>query len=714
MRKQISLNGIWQLAEGQAAPSPTSFDKTAPVPGMVDMATPSLSHVGVESSERSHYWYRLEFATPHDAFQIATLRFRKTRYGMAAWLNGEPIGEQLYNFSFSEFSITEALNAPGNSNELLVRIGAHPTILPDHIVWGHDFEKIKYIPGIYDDVSLILSGAPRIENLQVAPDIDASSITVQTEIRAEDLATGPVDLNYEVAESGSGTVVASGTYKVSDTQKLATIEIPNFKTWSPESPFLYEIAVSSKGDSFNTRFGMRKFRFNPETGYAELNNQTYFLRGTNICMDRFNEDSQRGSKPWDKEWASRLLERIKEMNWNSFRFCLGFPPEFWYELCDEMGILVQDEYPIWYGAKAEDYPDALKGEHLAKEYAAWMRERWNHPCIVIWDAQNESVTEETGKAIRLVRDLDLSDRPWDNGYSPPDRETDPVETHPYVLQNFLGRDPHPRGPLFEFLTEKRIPDNGPSELFPSESGKRYPNPIQNNENVFFWITRGGQPTELTKWIFKRLYGEGEKSPDFYYKTYSYFFNRIITYWRCYRTSATVQEFAILSHSRELDEGGSYTSDHWGDLEKLEYHSHFENYCYSAFYPIGLLIDRWEDWHRSNTEVPITLKLINDRPQSWQGVIKYSLHKENAPQEEQFSSKSLSVEIPDRGTSEYSISMTAPTEEGAFVLVASFSDQDETIRQEYRFAVDDHQEEASFEAGESNEQYIHSEDESIMR
>lgn len=49
----------------------------------------------------------------------------------------------------------------------------------------------------------------------------------------------------------------------------------------------------------------------------------------------------------------------------------------------------------------------------------WMRERWNHACVVIWGAQNESLSAETGKARDAVRHLDLSNRPWDSDWGLP-------------------------------------------------------------------------------------------------------------------------------------------------------------------------------------------------------------------------------------------------------------------------------------------------------
>ena len=57
---------------------------------------------------------------------------------------------------------------------------------------------------------------------------------------------------------------------------------------------------------------------------------------------------------------------------------------------------------------------------------------------MIWDAQNKSVTEETGKARDAVRQLDLSDRPWDNGWGLPGKDTDTLESHPYLFSRTWG------------------------------------------------------------------------------------------------------------------------------------------------------------------------------------------------------------------------------------------------------------------------------------
>ena len=68
-----------------------------------------------------------------------------------------------------------------------------------------------------------------------------------------------------------------------------------------------------------------------------------------MTLYRFFEDPQCGDHPWREDWVRRLHRAFKGMHWNSLRYCIGFPPEMWYRIADEEGILIQDEFPIWHG-----------------------------------------------------------------------------------------------------------------------------------------------------------------------------------------------------------------------------------------------------------------------------------------------------------------------------------------------------------------------------
>jgi len=111
------------------------------------------------------------------------------------------------------------------------------------------------------------------------------------------------------------------------------------------------LEVNIGTDSLSTQFGMREFKFDPVGGRALLNGKPYFMRGGNITLYRFLEDSECAKLPWDSKWVRQLHQRVKDMHWNCLRYCIGFPPEEWYSIADEEGILLQDEFPIWFGGK---------------------------------------------------------------------------------------------------------------------------------------------------------------------------------------------------------------------------------------------------------------------------------------------------------------------------------------------------------------------------
>ncbi|MBM3892346.1 MAG: hypothetical protein FJ388_24790, partial [Verrucomicrobia bacterium] len=402
------------------------------------------------------------------------LKVNKARYGTKVILNGKVVGEHGPNWTPGWFDVKPFLKGDGAQNELVIRVGASLAQVPPYLTEGWDFEKSRYIPGIYDSVELILSGSPHVVNVQTVPDVGKQAVRAVIELAGG--ATVPVkttapmlqtlqsvqhrpgaataQVKATVREVKSGRVVGEATVEARSANKVElTIPIRNARLWTPEEPSLYELVVETGGDTSRTRFGLRSFTTDPASGRAVLNGRPYFLRGSNVCVYRFFEDAARAGLPWDREWVRKLHRRFKEMHWNSLRYCIGFPPELWYEVADEEGIMIQDEFPIWYGGRPDAWPKEITQQHLAVEFTEWMRERWNHPCVVIWDAQNETTDDAVVAAtLMAVRGLDLSNRPWDNGWGVPQMPGDISEAHPYRA----GRV----GFFANFAKETGIPDNG--------------------------------------------------------------------------------------------------------------------------------------------------------------------------------------------------------------------------------------------------------------
>lgn len=658
-RRIINLNGSWDIAEGSMESIPESFTHKVTVPGLVDMTEPAFVEVGRKSQRRQAFWYRRTFTVDESIPEVAILKIHKAKYGTKVLLNGQVVGEHLPCFTPALMDVKKYLNGSGKQNEIIVRVGADRESLPEGMPTGWDFEKYLYIPGIYDSVELILTGAPYIVNVQAAPDLEQSKVKVVAEL--ENISgTSGLEVGFRLREVRSGKTVRSGALALAGSAEQTqmpvdfTIPIADCHLWSPEDPFLYELELWTAGDYTRTRFGMRSFRFDRESGRAILNGKPYMMRGTNVCIYRFFEDAERGDKPWRVEWVRRLHRKFKSMHWNSIRYCIGFPPELWYEIADEEGFLIQDEFPIWLLSKAPENPVS---EKIIPEYTEWMRERWNHPCVVIWDAQNESVTEETGKALQAVRHLDLSNRPWENGWAEPQSPNDCVEAHPYLFSKIQwGRG--------EFHLSDLTNTSGDPHV--RDAQKRYELPIIINEYAWLWINRDGTTTCLTDKIYDLLLGPDSTVAQ-RRLLYGRYLAALTEFWRGHRECAGVLHFCGLGYSRAGDkprpEGGA-TSDHFIDLEELTFEPQFEQYVRDAFSPVGLMIDFWGGELPTGVEREFKIYVINDLYEDWEGTLHLRIMRGDQIVVDQ--SGHCSVEGLDREV--VSLTQTIPNETGEYQLV----------------------------------------------
>ncbi|MCL5279671.1 MAG: hypothetical protein M1376_07170 [Planctomycetes bacterium] len=665
-RRVIDLNGTWQVAEGTMDAMPKQFAHTVPVPGLIDMAQPAFAEVGKKSDKRQAFWYQRTFTVEGPIPAVAMLKIHKARYGTKVWLNGQDVGEHLPCFTPALLDVKKSLRGSGQQNELVIRVGADRESRPTYVPSGWDFEKYLYIPGIYDAVALILTGEPFINSIQVVPDIASGKLRIVTELRRS-RGSGGNSVAYEISEARSGRVV--GTLQRPNIPQAPSLtlseEVPlkDCQLWSPENPFLYKLKVSTGGDTAETRFGMRSFRFDKDTGRAILNGKTYFMRGTNICVYRFFEDAERRDKPWRAEWVRRLHEKFKGMHWNSMRWCIGFPPEQWYNIADEMGFLIQDEFPIW---TLEKGPESPKAEKIIPEYTEWMRERWNHPCVVIWDAQNETHTLETGKALVAVRHLDLSDRPWDNGWAEPQTDQDCVEAHPYLMSGLFNSSWG--NAKFKSLKDMVTVSGVPSL---QKAQQKIKVPIIINEYAWLWLNRDGSTTCLTGPVYEKLLGPNSTTEQ-RRLTYAKYLAAKTEFWRAHRECAGVLHFCGLGYSRAGDkprpEGGA-TSDHWIDLEKLTFEPNFEKYVRDAFSPVGLMLDYWTQDLPAGKEQEFKVVVINDLYRDWTGKVRLRWVKGTdvvAAQEQECTVRSL-------GSQTVTFRPVVPSAPGDYTLIAELAD-----------------------------------------
>ncbi len=686
-RFELVLDGIWECTatyfdayDRGPLSIPDTFETTMPVPGLWDQAEPEL----YSFDEESALWVRTTVTLPSVPEGRAVLQIGKACYGRYIYVNGEFVDEYPYNFTSSLTDVTDYLQA--GENEIGIMLGnrsqqTHDPLCPAHTGW--EMEKDVYYPGIIDSVRLIFCGDPSVTALQTAPDLDNGTVAarVTLENRSDTASSG--DVVFRVYERGiyeNGQPVQEkklvGTYTVPDVSvdagatrqvDVEAIPIEDFsadKWWSPEHPFLYEIEIETAGDTYTERFGMRTFGFDPETKLPMLNGEVHYLRGTNIVMGRFYEDPLHGNYPFDAAWARKLYAEFKSMHWDTVRFHIGNVSEIWYDVADEEGFLIMDEYPYW--GSCGDYPEDCTVDTLAPEVKAWIEEKGNHPSVIHWDIQNEAYDDPlTGEVIQAVRDYDLQGRGWDNGWSEPPGETDTCECHPYPFAdlNFT---------LSSFNSYSNEPHRNSFALWEND------NPKILNEYGWLWLDRNGNVTSLGKDHFDKYLPDA--TPEERLEYYAKVIAQSTEFWREGRHHAGILQFCGLSYSIP----GRETSDIlMPDISTPTVRPCIKEAFRNAFAPVGIVIRDWSESVDKGTvrELPVTV--INDLNEDIENLeVTLTVYKDGVESDTYHKTYSVrqagDANGEDRQTQTFSVTVPETETASTYTVTASYTMNGETV------------------------------------
>lgn len=629
MRTILSLNGLWELEPGGREPLPERFSHRVPVPCLVDGATPSY-----DWDQWEFHWYRHVFSVGWErGADLVLLRIDQSQYGTEVWLNGRNIGGTICCYTSHEYNL-EGLIDYERANELVVRVGARRTLPPESAV-GKDQEKDSFIPGIWGDVSLVLCGSPRIKLIQIIPHIDTCS--VEARITVENLSSAARDIHVAtcVLEKRGNSVASE---KLVERLKLGPqreavvvfhLPINNAVLWSPDSPFLYQLETSVSDsekplDQTFTTFGLRRF----EVAGSDflLNGKRIFLKGSNIAFHRFLSDPDRGTLPWNAEWIKRVLIDIpKEHSFNFFRNHLGQMYNLWYDIADEYGMLIQNEWQFWGTTGTKD--------QIRREFTQWLRDNWNHPSIVVWDALNESNDEVLQEEIvPEMKKLDPT-RPWESA--------DFIEQHPYIYS---------LGPV---LNDRTF---GYGLALQEIEQLRTPSVV--NEFLWWWLDNEGRPTNLTEEVVERWLGRGYTSDDLLHHQ-AFLAQELVELFRRMRVDA-IQPFVYLSD-------GDGPTGHWflGSIAHLK-PKPILSALKNAFSPFGISLELWDRHFFADERRTIRLFIFNDEHTPRRGVVRFGFVGSGG---EWMSSNVVPAAL---GGGEYHIEpldVLVPSEDGTYILRA---------------------------------------------
>ena len=668
-RTIVNLNGNWDVGESMEADAVVAaFDHHCPVPGILKNAEPAFEAVGVYNSHyrqfclpnyavvtngvvnipvdekakedphgaayqpRNYFWYRREFTAP-EQHNCADLIVLKARFGSKVWLNGKELGENLCNFTSAVYPVADCINW-GGRNEVLIRVGAHPGVLPLGTTNPEDCEHEKWFPGIWDDVELYCYNNPCIRSVQICPKIDPKQIIVETEIENIAAEAKEVTLTNTVETKDLSAVIAVSEQKIimepGSKETITTcIMLPDAELWTPETPNLYVLDTATEGDSELNRFGVREVGFRSATKLFYLNNKICYLRGGLITFERWLEDPLSGQSAWDDAWIHKLLGDTRRlMNWNVTKYCLHPVPRKWLDIADEEGLMGCPEFPIW--AMNPDHPEAFYGyvreynqDWVRKDCEIWVRDTRNHPSVIYWSASNETWADwATENVVDLGRSLDMQKRQWINSYNPPADPNDPIEDHPYEFQT-TGMNLPAEWKFDMKSLEMKCGHNRQSIV----GGPGIPTAHAQliSEYGWLWLTRNGDPCCYLENTYQNLPYPGD-SPEERLETWHYLLAGLTEYWRAFRCYAQVQINAWLAS--DTGRGHAGVVDHFKDPLKLEFHPQFIKYVREAFKPLGVYIDFWKREIGKGEERIFYVMLINDYGETKKGDLTVRMEYED--------------------------------------------------------------------------------------
>jgi hypothetical protein len=376
-----------------------------------------------ESLCHTDWWYRAAFAVPAAyAGKQIWLNFDGINYAAEVWVNGQNVGQIKGAFIRGIFDITSLVKS-GDSAVVAVRVSPqpHPGIPAEHTIGAGNgpiggITRIDgptfacsigwdWMPGIRDRdtgiwqrVFISASGPVIIKDPQITTDLplphtDSADVTVST--RLQNVGNQPencvlkgsfANVSFEEPVKLAAGASQSVTF---DPKKFSQLHVVNPKLWWPNgygAPNLYSLhlsvtAAGADSDAQDVSFGIRKITYDvPGTDSLALsvNGVRVFCKGGDWGMD---EALKR--VPHERLEAQIRLHQLANLNmirnWGGQSSSADF-----YDLCDQYGILVWDEFFQFNSADPADLD-----LYMTNVRDKILRIR-NHPSIAVWCGRNEA------------------------------------------------------------------------------------------------------------------------------------------------------------------------------------------------------------------------------------------------------------------------------------------------------------------------------------
>lgn len=310
-------------------------------------------------------------------FTNCYLEFEGVNSSADVYVNGKTVGHHDGGYSTWRVNVTDFLQEE-NVITIMVDNSMNDRVYPQ-------MADFTFYGGIYRNVSLICTDSVHFDldnyggpAIKITPEVKGEKAVVEVEVFVSN-PTGSEELIYIIKDAEQEIEVRT----LPVTESKTVFEIENIHLWhGKKDPYLYTAHVILKQDEKVldervARFGCRTFAIDSEKGFL-LNGESYPLRGVSR-----HQDFKGIGNALTKEHHERDMDLICEVGATTIRLAHYQHDQYFYDLCDERGMVVWAEIP--YISKHLENGT----ENTISQMKELVTQNYNHPSIVVWGLSNE-------------------------------------------------------------------------------------------------------------------------------------------------------------------------------------------------------------------------------------------------------------------------------------------------------------------------------------
>ena len=396
MRQIINFNSKWAFSKNANNPP-------SEMPQLWDFVNLPHTWNNIDGQDGNNDYYRgrcfyaKKFAkTVLPESEMYFLEINGANSSAEVYLNGEKITEHDGGYSTWRVDMTKYLLS---DNLLVIAVDNSP----NDLVYPQ-MADFTFYGGLYRDVNVICVSESHFDleyfggpGIKITPTVKGNNAIVEVEVYIKNKRDS--QSLYYVLKDRVGNIVGEADH----TNTKTTFEIENVHLWNgKKDPYLYTAEVflyenQQALDKVSAKFGCRSFKIDSEKGFF-LNGKEYPLRGVSRHQDRWEKGNALRPEHHEED-----IDLIMEAGANTVRLAHYQHDQYFYNLCDEKGLIVWAEIPYI----SHHLPEG--NANTVSQMKELVTQNYNHPSICFWGLSNEITMKNAENADILENHRILND-----------------------------------------------------------------------------------------------------------------------------------------------------------------------------------------------------------------------------------------------------------------------------------------------------------------